>query len=277
VKRSTLKLRAQMTRVIAAFLRSQARHIADQVVLARNQMPGARKAELSQDELDAVGEVLAEIDFSGWSILVGEVQPIYEEIARDGAYTALAAIHFDVEAAPGMAGVVNADALGFAQERAAELVGMKRLANGELVENPDAEWAITDATRDGLRQYVADSIEHGWSNGKLADAIENAYAFSGDRASLIARTETSIAQNKGTLSGYKASGVVEKKVWLTADDDLVDEEDCAPNGEQGAIGLDEDFQSGDDAPPAHPNCRCVLAPVVETQEAETETEEETTS
>ena len=29
----------------------------------------------------------------------------------------------------------------------------------------------------------------------------------------------------------------------------------------GAIGLDEDFPSGDDAPPAHPNCVCDVAAI----------------
>ena len=74
---------------------------------------------------------------------------------------------------------------------------------------------------------------------------------------VIARTETIRASNAGTLIGFKASGVVLKKEWTTAEDDRVSE-DCEANGDQGPIDLDEDFVSGDDAPPAHPNCRCAL-------------------
>ena len=43
-------------------------------------------------------------------------------------------------------------------------------------------------------------------------------------------------------------------------DDACDE--CVANAEQGAIGLEDEFLSGDDAPPAHPNCRCDVLPVL---------------
>ena len=33
---------------------------------------------------------------------------------------------------------------------------------------------------------------------------------------------------------------------------------CIANLEDGEIDMDEDFESGDDAPPAHPNCMCSL-------------------
>ena len=149
---------------------------------------------------------------------------------------------------------------------------MRRDELGRLVENPDAEWAIDGSTRDFLRGAVTDAIEGGWSNDKLAGAIDDAYAFSKDRAMMIARTETQMAANKGAVAGYKASGVVQRKQWLTAEDDLV-EEDCIANSEagpagDGTLGLDEDYPSGDDAPPAHPNCRCVILPVVEFEPTE---------
>ena len=254
---SLLKLRAKLTKRLARFLRQQARSIADQINLKR-----ATMGKLTEDQQRIVDETLDAIDFSGWSILVGDVQDIFDEIVKDGSYAALAQIDFDTEADPGVAGIINAAAYDYASARSAELVGMKRLETGALVDNPDAEWAITDSTRDGLRQSVADAIDQGWSNDRLAEEIEGAYAFSDERAMVIARTETNMASNSGALSGYKASGVVEQKIWLTAEDDLVDEEECGPNGDQGPIDLNDAFQSGDDAPPAHPNCRCVLAPVI---------------
>src|SRR5208282_2235305 len=54
---------------------------------------------------------------------------------------------------------------------------------------------------------------------------------------------------------------VSGKRWVTVGDDAV-EEICLANEDQGVIDLDEDFDSGDDAPPAHPNCRCWLEPVL---------------
>src|SRR6185312_12134499 len=119
-----------------------------------------------------------------------------------------------------------------------------------------------EGTREFLRDDVGQALADGWSNDELAKKLADSYAFSDDRAMTIARTETQMAANAGALNGYKASGVVDGKIWLTAEDDLVSEE-CQENGDAGVIGLDEDFPSGDDAPPVHPNCRCSIAPFID--------------
>lgn len=222
---------------------------------------------MSQDEHDALEQIIAGVDFTGWSILVGEVDAILAAIVEDGSYAALAAVGIETRAAEGAAGVVNDFARAYARDRSAELVGMRYDALGRLVENTNAEWAIDESTRDFLRSSVADAIEGGWSNDKLAAAISDSYGFSDERAMTIARTETQMAANAGALNGYKASGVVERKQWVTAEDDLV-EEDCLENAAAGAAGdgvlaLDDEYPSGDEAPPAHPNCRCVIVPVVD--------------
>jgi SPP1 gp7 family putative phage head morphogenesis protein len=271
---SLIRLRSRLAKTIAAFFRAQAPKIAAQIAAMRYRMG---KADLSQDEIDAIEHALAAIDFAGWSVLVGEVDPILQEIVKDGSYAALASIHFDVTGSSGTAEVVSSDAVDYARDRSAELVGMRRDELGRLVENPDAEWAITEPTRDGLRQYVADAIEQGWSNDRLASEIRDSYAFSSERAMTIARTETNLASNQGSLNGYKASGVVDGKQWLTAEDDLVSEEceengNAGPNGDGVLLDFDEEYPSGDTAPPAHPNCRCVLAPYIAAT-AETTTEE----
>lgn len=207
------------------------------------------------------------MDFAGWAVLVGDIDETLAGIVEASGYAALKQVGIDVKAEEGKAGIVNSYALDYADDRAAELVGMRYDELGGLVENPDAEWAITDSTRDFLRGAVTDAIRGGWSNDKLASTISDSYGFSAARAMMIARTETQMASNKGALAGYKASGVVAMKQWVTADDDLVEEE-CLANaedgpGKDGVLALDEDYQSGDDAPPAHPNCRCVIVPIVE--------------
>jgi SPP1 gp7 family putative phage head morphogenesis protein len=195
------------------------------------------------------------------------VDAILASIVEDGSYAALAAVGIETRAAEGAAGVVSDFATSYARDRSAELVGMRYDELGRLVENANAEWAIDDTTRDFLRTSVADAIAGGWSNDKLASEIADSYGFSEERAMTIARTETQMAANAGALNGYKASGVVERKQWVTAEDDLV-EEDCldnaaaGPNGD-GVLALDDEYPSGDDAPPAHPNCRCVIVPVVD--------------
>lgn len=71
------------------------------------------------------------------------------------------------------------------------------------------------------------------------------------------------AHSQGALIGYEqaaANGVKVMKGWSTSGDNPC--QDCQDNEDEGSIPLGQDFQSGDDAPPAHPNCRCVIVPVV---------------
>lgn len=156
-------------------------------------------------------------------------------------------------------GFVNDYADAYAKARGAEMVGMKWV-DGELVDNPDPYWAITDETRTGIASLLDDAVNQGWGVDQFAEALGNAYAFSATRAEMIARTETRLADSKGNLAGWKQSGVVAQKVWLISNDGCCD--DCQDNADEGPIDLDDDFPSGDDSCPAHPNCKCVIAPVV---------------
>ncbi len=102
------------------------------------------------------------------------------------------------------------------------------------------------------------------------DNIREAYAFSDDRAELIARTEIAMANQTGALEGMKlarGAGVKLKKVWVP-DADACDV--CQENADDGPIDIDDDFPSGDDQPTAHPHCECVIASEIEEGE---ETEE----
>lgn len=268
-KRPSLKkLQAALTLTLAKFLHKQARMIVGQIIVAKSGW--IHKADLAQDEIDQLNAIVNAIDFTGWAVLVGEIEPMLESILEDAGYAALLQVGIAVEARPEILNIVNADAKAYAVDRSAEMIGMRRDALGRLVENPDARWAITDSTRDMVRSSVADAIEQGWSNQRLAQELQDANAFSSQRAMVIARTETNKAANQGALSGFRASGVVEGKLWVTAEDDRVSEE-CQENADAGEIGLDEDFPSGDDSPPVHPNCRCTIIPIVTANAPQTET------
>ncbi len=138
-----------------------------------------------------------------------------------------------------------------------------------LVNERAAAWAekhaadlvtdISDNTRDMLQSAVVDAIEQGMGSRELAARISASVGFSEARAETISRTELIRASNAAALDAYKASGVVDGKSWATAGDDAV-EEDCEMNEADGVIPLDDAFSSGDDAPPAHPNCRCDILP-----------------
>lgn len=166
-------------------------------------------------------------------------------------------------------------AVDFAASRGAELVGMRFTPNGDLITNPNAQWAINDYTRNTVQGLVKQATELHWSVDKLADRIEESGTFSPERALMIARTEISFAQNAGVLQAGRearaASGVDIRKVWTLGTDPCPLCEDAAA---EGAIDLEEDFGDAGEAPPLHPNCYCSLDLFVPEDEEEYEAEEE---
>jgi hypothetical protein len=154
----------------------------------------------------------------------------------------------------------NAVAIKKATERAAELVG-KKLVEGRFVDNPDAEWSITETTRDHLRVLVEQALTEETYPSDLAGQIEASAGFSADRAEMIARTELKNITTMANLEAWKASGVVDgKRSVLSFDHDVPDE--CDDASEDGVIGIDEVFSTGDDGPPYHPRCMCSLKAVM---------------
>lgn len=199
-----------------------------------------------------------DLDLGDWQALVEVAAPLLADVMLDGGLQGLAQI--GVQPGGREAGL-RRRAETWARSRAAAMVGMKWV-DEELVPNPDAQWQITEGTRDMLRGLVVDALDQGWSTAELADAMAESYAFSETRAEVIARTETARADSEGALDGYRASSVVTGKRWLTAQDDRVSEE-CVANEKAGVIALDDDFPGGVASPPQHPQCRCVVLPVLD--------------
>jgi hypothetical protein len=214
---------------------------------------------------DAEIDVLVDqLDLDGFDVLVDATAEDLGALASDTGRAALAQV--GVTEPGDLVDVVNERALAFARDRAAELVGKRWTDDGELIDNPNAKYAITEPTRNMLRSIIADGLEDNIGIPAIATNIEEAAAFSEERAALVANTEVRRANSQGALTGYRtasSAGIAVKKAWLTAKDAKVDTDICAPNEDEGPIALDQDFASGDDAPPGHPNCRCALVPVVE--------------
>lgn len=153
---------------------------------------------------------------------------------------------------------VSQRAIDYARERGAEMVG-KRWVDGELVDSPNAEWRIDEATRDEIKNIISQGLEDNIGTDAIADNIEESTAFSPERAQLIAETEIGHANSNGTLESARSArddlGLILKKLWLVDEDPCPV---CVENGDAGALDLDDEFPSGDDAPLAHPNCECAL-------------------
>lgn len=189
-----------------------------------------------------------------WETLPPAVRNALESAGRAGVTKGMADLTVtDI----GSINAANDTAIAYAEKRAAELVGMKYDANGDLVANPNAKWAISDTTRDDLRRIVKNAFEQETRMPDLVDEIKNAGSFSDSRADMIARTEVSTAQSKGNFSIWKESGLVETKSWLLSADHT-EEDECDDNADAGPIPIDELFPSGDECPPSHPNDFCIL-------------------
>jgi len=149
-------------------------------------------------------------------------------------------------------------AVRWAEERSAELVG-KRWIDGELEDNPNARMRIDETTRLMLRQTIADGLMDGFTMEEIAATLNDLFPFSEERAELIAATEINRAHSEGALKAAKDArddlGIQSTKAWIVADTPCPI---CDANHEQGWIPLDDPFQSGDDASPAHPSCRCAI-------------------
>lgn len=123
--------------------------------------------------------------------------------------------------------------------------------------------SMLETDQEHLSKIIADGIEGGLSVDQIRMNVTDDFSqYSKMQAERITRTEVLRTSTDATLDAYKQSGVVEGKQWLTAG--AVDEcEDYDGQIEtlDGSFYSDtSDFADGD--PPLHPNCRCVLLPVL---------------
>ena len=197
------------------------------------------------------------IDGLDWSAYVDYTETELDNVVQDAVQQAITSL--GVSDDEEITNQMYAAAQNYAHDRAAELVG-KTWLDGELIDNPDAAYAITDSLRAGIQELTAQAIDEGWSADTLAEKVGELGNFSDARAEMIARTEIIRANNQGHMVSFKEAGV-ERKAWSTAEDGDVCEI-CQGNEDQGPIPIDDDFDSGDDAAPAHPQCRCTIVAII---------------
>lgn len=220
------------------------------------------------------------------------LEPVVHKVARQGveiglepladagvAVTQLGKAGHDIVLA---LNAVNPEAVRYAKQRAAALVEadaatrarirklivesqedgispdeLARLIRGTIgLTDGQTEAVETFRHRLTLRESIAAAVQE-------SRVLRYADALLKYRAETIARTETIAALNAGQAMLWKeavAQRVIRPqqfdKVWIVADDELLCDE-CEENGAE-PVGMDEDFTSGDEHPPAHPNCRCAM-------------------
>lgn len=130
----------------------------------------------------------------------------------------------------------------------------------ELLRKLQEELAAAQEDGDGLRE----------TEERMSRTIdEYGSDIEQSRIPLIARTETVMTVNFGSLAGYKTEGVMQKQ-WLATLDDRTRESHA--DADMQVVGIDEAFTvngsrmdyPGDPSAPADEvcNCRCTMMPVV---------------
>ena len=145
----------------------------------------------------------------------------------------------------------------------------------DLANTSAAQWAqqhgamlvsgLAGTTRDRVASEVRYFVENGLPLSELRKRIMNIEtgAFSGARAQTIAVTETTRAFAEGNVAAWQQSGVIMAYEWDTANDEIT----CPICGRLKGMRVPMGQGFGRyGRPPAHPNCRCGLLPVVEVPE-----------
>lgn len=212
-------------------------------VLSRLSQRGARAVEDAAEE---------PFKLSSWILTFRvAVRPLMRLIAEDGGATALD----DLE----LGDLFNVDdprMVRFLEQRA------QRFAQ-----------SVNETTWNALKASLAEGIAAGEGTGELAERVER--VMEGRIRSskeAIARTEVNGAYNGGTLAGWRQSGVVIAKEWLSTLDDRLRGSHAQAHGQR--VGLDDEFVVGNGSGP-HPGaiglaeediqCRCTMVAVLDTE------------
>lgn len=118
---------------------------------------------------------------------------------------------------------------------------------------------VSETTRKWINDVVTAGLQENRTTNEIAQLLQDSAAFSKERATLIARTETTQAFNGGPHDALvevsKATGRAFLKTWSGALDDRERDEHLEMEGE--TVGIDDTFSNGSEYPD-EPNCRCVV-------------------
>ena len=121
-------------------------------------------------------------------------------------------------------------------------------------ERADAIDGIDRTTLDRLTTALRDGIARGEPDDTLANAVE-AILRDPTRSALIARTEVARAMGAASVRWGTATGAAQKRWDVLPGACAL----CDGNADDGWIATGTPFRSGDQAPGAHPLCRCWLS------------------
>ena len=117
----------------------------------------------------------------------------------------------------------------------------------------------TNAMKHNIQYNTTQGVLNGWGMERIAQNIKKGINGNSGmgivRARMIARTEVINAYNVGAKKRYEQAGLTEKDmVWITS----FDERTCPICAGYDGMTISKTGE----IPPAHPSCRCAIAPIV---------------
>lgn len=121
---------------------------------------------------------------------------------------------------------------------------------------------ITATAQEVIRRYIETAVERGYSVAELVDGVESAgflglSAIFGERAQVIALTETATAYNRTSTQAYRESGLVDTVLVFDGPECGWTEHDDPDLADGSTRTLDE----ADEYPTSHPNCQRAFGPI----------------
>ncbi len=128
--------------------------------------------------------------------------------------------------------------------------------------------SMIETDRDKIIDAIVSGVQRGDSIPAIADAIRSDFAnFTKMQTERIVRTEVLRTSQLASIDAWKQTGVVVGKQWLVSPG--ADEQCKVYDGKvvslKGKFYDTSEFANGN--PPIHPNCRCVLLPILEGERA----------
>ena len=115
--------------------------------------------------------------------------------------------------------------------------------------------SLTASTKAKVTSALIEGVNAGEGMRVIAKRVSEATGMERSRAVLIARTETMRAHNQVNEDLFKKNGIATVE-WLAAMDERTCDVCGAHHGKKYPISDHPEI-------PAHPNCRCILLPVIE--------------
>lgn len=149
---------------------------------------------------------------------------------------------------------------------------LNRQAIDVLIKNPwqdsnfsDRIWKNKSQLINALKSDLTNGIVQGKSIYQVANTIDERLDVGRGQTQRLVRTEYMHAMNQGQIETYKENGY-EKLEWVATMDDKTSDICRKRNGKTYSVDSLPDI-------PAHPNCRCTLVPIIDTDELDKRVEE----